>query len=280
MDKRQVEYQAIPFPRARAIVVDILHYAKSKHMIHGFIELDVTKARQLIRDHKARTGESLSFTAFLIYCLGRAVEENKMVHACRDWRNRLILFDEVDVNTLVEGFIQGRKMGTAHIIRAVNKRSYRQIHQEIRSAQANPIQLREHKAWVAYVYLPRFVRLWFWRLLARSPWRWKETVGTVTVTAVGMFGEGGGWGMAMPFHPLSLTVGGISRKLVLVDGQVAPHEFLHLTLSFDHDIVDGAPAARFAQRYKELVEAAYGLAEVVETPERATLEDVSVVKEG
>jgi pyruvate/2-oxoglutarate dehydrogenase complex dihydrolipoamide acyltransferase (E2) component len=27
-----------------------------------------------------------------------------------------------------------------------------------------------------------------------------------------------------------------------------------VTLDFDHDIVDGAPAARFAQRFQELVE--------------------------
>lgn len=32
-------------------------------------------------------------------------------------------------------------------------------------------------------------------------------------------------------------------------------------MSFDHDIVDGAPAARFAQRWKELVERADGLGE-------------------
>jgi pyruvate/2-oxoglutarate dehydrogenase complex dihydrolipoamide acyltransferase (E2) component len=30
-------------------------------------------------------------------------------------------------------------------------------------------------------------------------------------------------------------------------------------LSFDHDIVDGAPAARFAQHLKELLESGYGL---------------------
>jgi pyruvate/2-oxoglutarate dehydrogenase complex dihydrolipoamide acyltransferase (E2) component len=31
---------------------------------------------------------------------------------------------------------------------------------------------------------------------------------------------------------------------------------LSLTLSFDHDIVDGAPAARFAKDFKELLESA------------------------
>ncbi|MFN2167693.1 MAG: 2-oxo acid dehydrogenase subunit E2, partial [Anaerolineae bacterium] len=36
-------------------------------------------------------------------------------------------------------------------------------------------------------------------------------------------------------------------------------EFLSLTMSFDHDIVDGAPAARFARRFTELLEQGWGL---------------------
>jgi len=34
---------------------------------------------------------------------------------------------------------------------------------------------------------------------------------------------------------------------------------LSLTISFNHDIIDGAPAARFAQRLKDLIESGYGL---------------------
>jgi hypothetical protein len=34
---------------------------------------------------------------------------------------------------------------------------------------------------------------------------------------------------------------------------------LSLTLSLDHNVIDGAPAARFASRLKTLIEAAYGL---------------------
>jgi len=34
-----------------------------------------------------------------------------------------------------------------------------------------------------------------------------------------------------------------------------------VTLSFDHVIVDGAQATRFAQRFKELLESDYGLAD-------------------
>ena len=45
----------------------------------------------------------------------------------------------------------------------------------------------------------------------------------------------------------------------LVDGQIEAHDILSLTLSFDHDIIDGAPATRFSQRLKDLIESGYGL---------------------
>lgn len=45
----------------------------------------------------------------------------------------------------------------------------------------------------------------------------------------------------------------------LVDGEVEPREYLSLTVTFDHEAVDGAPVARFVQRLKELVESASGL---------------------
>ena len=44
-----------------------------------------------------------------------------------------------------------------------------------------------------------------------------------------------------------------------MDGQIAIREYFSMTISFDHSIVDGAPAARFTGRLKELIESGYGL---------------------
>jgi pyruvate/2-oxoglutarate dehydrogenase complex dihydrolipoamide acyltransferase (E2) component len=74
-----------------------------------------------------------------------------------------------------------------------------------------------------------------------------------------MFGSGGGWGISPTNYSLQLTVGGIGEKPGVVDGEVVPREYLSLTVTVDHDVVDGAPAARFVQRLKELVEGASGL---------------------
>lgn len=74
---------------------------------------------------------------------------------------------------------------------------------------------------------------------------------------VGMFVLGVGWALVIvPLHTLALTVGGMTQKPGIVDDWVEPREYLALTASVDHDIVDGAPAARFARHLRELIEGA------------------------
>ncbi|MEZ4519482.1 MAG: 2-oxo acid dehydrogenase subunit E2 [Chloroflexota bacterium] len=45
----------------------------------------------------------------------------------------------------------------------------------------------------------------------------------------------------------------------VVKGTVQPREFLNLTLTFDHDVVDGAPATRFTQDLVRRLEGAEAL---------------------
>ena len=60
-----------------------------------------------------------------------------------------------------------------------------------------------------------------------------------------MFGKGqSGWGLAPTMHALDVIVGSIAWKPVVVEGRIEPREILNLTMVFDHDVVDGAPAAR------------------------------------
>jgi pyruvate dehydrogenase E2 component (dihydrolipoamide acetyltransferase) len=54
-----------------------------------------------------------------------------------------------------------------------------------------------------------------------------------------------------------LGVGRIKDRPAVVDGEVGVRKMMWLSLTFDHRLVDGAPAARFLQRIKELVETPY-----------------------
>jgi pyruvate/2-oxoglutarate dehydrogenase complex dihydrolipoamide acyltransferase (E2) component len=66
---------------------------------------------------------------------------------------------------------------------------------------------------------------------------------------------GAGWAVGIvPLHTLCLTIGGVTLKPGVVDGRIEPREVLAVTASVDHDIVDGAQAARFAKAVRELIE--------------------------
>lgn len=245
-------FEVKPFPRERHDVVDALEVGVRRHMVHALLELDVTGVRQTLRDG---AGEKLSFTAFVVASLARAIDADKRLHAVRDWRGRLVLFDEVDVVTLVESEIDA--VAIPHVIRGANRRTVREIHDEIRRIQAEPAASAQRSGALRRLsaVTPGFLRRLFLRALRRNPHWLKRTAGTTLVTAVGMFGTGAGWAVGIvPLHTLALTVGGIARKPGLVEGRIEPREYLSLTASFDHDVVDGAPAARFARRLRELIE--------------------------
>ena len=92
-----------------------------------------------------------------------------------------------------------------------------------------------------------------------SPQLIKDYYGTVMVSSIAMFGKGNGWAIPVPNHTLQLTLGGMGKKPGVVGKRIELREHLSVTISFDHDVVDGAPAARFIQHLKKLVENGDGL---------------------
>ncbi len=280
MKQQHVDYQVVPYPKMQRLEAVADRSVQRKPMIHGLIEVDVTRARTFLRDHKANTGESLSFTAFLIACLAKAVDEHKAVQAYRKGSKHLILFDDVDVYTPIERDVAGQKQIMPHIIRAANRKTFREIHQEIRAAQvqdvAKAVEGFEAIHWPWLLLFPAFL-LMIW-MTERYPQMRKKYRGTVGITAVGMFGKGAGWGIPLPSHSLWMTVGGIGEKPGVVDGHIAIRDYLSLTISFDHDMIDGAPAARFTERLKDLIESGYGLFDSTVESEQAGAEGASKQK--
>ena len=268
MKQQHADYQVVPYPKDRRAAAVLYRSVQHKPMIHGLIEVDVTRARAFLRDHQANTGEFLSFTAFLIACLGKAVDENKAVQAYRKGRKHLILFDDVDVYTPIEREVAGQKQIIGHTIRAANRKTLREIHHEIRAAQVEDVA-KALERYQAFQFLPPLLLRFLVWVLGREPQVQKKYGGTVGLTAVGMFGEGAGWSIPNPTPMLMITVGGIGEKPGVVDGHIAMREYLSLTISFDHDIIDGAPAARFTQRLKDLIESGYGLDESTVESEQA-----------
>jgi pyruvate/2-oxoglutarate dehydrogenase complex dihydrolipoamide acyltransferase (E2) component len=261
-NKQHADYQVVPYPKLRRLLAVMLHALQRKPMMHFLLEVDVTRARQYIQEYKASTGEALSFTAFLIACLAKAVDEHKAVQVYRQGSKHLVLFEDVDVETQIERDVAGHSQNITYIIRAANRKTFREIHREIRAAQVENVAKARvgSKALQWLLFLPTLLFRFLYGV--RGPHMLKQYGGTVGTAAVGMFEGGAGW--AIPIgHPQSLmmTVGGIGVKPGVVDGDIAIRDYLSLTISFDHEIIDGAPAARFTRRLKELIEGGHGLIE-------------------
>jgi pyruvate/2-oxoglutarate dehydrogenase complex dihydrolipoamide acyltransferase (E2) component len=253
------------FPKSREIVGDMYETGHSKHVVYGLIELDVSKARACIRKHKEATGEAISFTGWIVKCLAQVVDEQKQVQGMRKGRGKIITFDDVDVLITVERDVNGKKEALPYIVRQANKKGLMDIHAEIRAAQSQHVDggvLGDPKAArMARVFqsMPKILRKIVWNKYKSDPFFVKKVSGTVGITAVGMFGAMNGWAISWGMHPLDLAIGSVVKKPGVVGDRIEIREYLPVTAMIDHDITDGAPAARFFARLNEVTSTAYGL---------------------
>ena len=256
-------YNIQPFPRSRELLIDGFNMAAKRHIVHGFLEVDVTIPRTILKKTSGSDSRPLSFTGFVIASFARAIAVDPAVQAYRDLRNRLITFHDVDISTVVEP--RPGMQPIPHIIRNANTLTVREISEEIRSVQADPHPWGQFEKSVGLITrLPRFIRVLFFRSLKLKPDWVKQVEGTAEVSSFGMFGKRPGWGIGfLNVHTIGLWVGGIANQPMAYQGKIALRECLHLTVSLDHDIVDGAPAARFASTFADLLES--GAALEVET---------------
>lgn len=243
-------------------MVDLLQTGQRTRIIHGLLEIDITTALEQIRKRQRELRRGVSLTAFLIYCLGQAVGRHKQVHAYRKGRKKLVIFDEVDVNTMLEKRKpDGVIVPVGYIFRAANRKTLAQVNHEMRQAlKSDLLNDRNVRRRARLTRLPALVRRLIWRRIERDPALHKEHRGTVGLTNVGHYAPGrAGW--AVPITPLACTVavGGTCDRVCLRDGVPENRRFLCVTFSFNHDVVDGAPAARFTEDFARLVETASGL---------------------
>ena len=261
------QYSIEAFPTSRLATIDIGATSKMKHHIKALIELDVTEARKMIREKKKQNG-NISFNSWLIKCISAAVEEFKDIHGVRKGKRKIVLFDDVDISIMIEREIQGKKVPLPYVIRKANEKSISEIYEEIKAGQSQSIKdessyvLGEKKSeykMKLYYSMPGFVRKMIWSQILKSPFFMKQNMGTVIVTAVGMMGKINGWVIPTSVHPLSFGIGSIIKKPGVIDDRIEIREYLYMTVSVDHDVIDGAPAVRALSKLTKLVEKGYGL---------------------
>jgi pyruvate/2-oxoglutarate dehydrogenase complex dihydrolipoamide acyltransferase (E2) component len=234
----------------------------------ALLELDVTAALASIADLRSR-GVHVSLFAFVVRSIAVAIAEHPDLNLVRHGK-RLVRFDDVDVSVLVEVRTPDGTVPREVVVRRAQHLSAQAIYAQLETArklherdgELGAEDRRARASMHAIRWLPAFARVLVMRLIMRSAFRVKAYAGTTLVTSVGKFAAIPGFSFTFSTGPRAaiFVVGSVVDKPWLHDGLIGPRSILSLSVMVDHDLVDGAPAARFARRLQELIESADGLA--------------------
>ena len=246
------KYTKIPLSFNRKMVRASASVTKQKNAIHSFAEADITGPRKLINEHYEKTGEKLSFTTYIVTCLAHVLKDfprfNSFIKG-----SKLIMLDDITISVLIERELDGEKVPEPVAIKKAQEKSFIQINSEIREAQkqqGKELGSLSKMTWIKFI--PGFLLKAFVGMADRNI-KMGIRYGKIGVTAVGMFSEEPVWFIPHGTATVLVTVGSISKKVIEFEGKLVAREHLCLTVSFDHDIIDGAPAARFINQLIETI---------------------------
>jgi pyruvate/2-oxoglutarate dehydrogenase complex dihydrolipoamide acyltransferase (E2) component len=244
-----------PYPRLRNFVLDVLAEGARKHIVHLVIEADIGGIKERLAERRQRGQALVSMTSYIAKSLACAIEVDKRMQAYRLGKSRLVVFDDVDFAFMIERQWEGEPIPVFYIVRAAQQKSASEIHRELQAARTTPLATDGpmNALEMQFFLLPRFLRKAVWFVIRRNPYWFKDVAGTVAVTSLGMYSSGTAAGIPITPMTLTLTIGTIEKKAALWDGQMVERDVVHLVLSVDHDIVDGAPLMRFTERFKQLL---------------------------
>jgi hypothetical protein len=244
-----------PYPRLRNFVLDVLAEGRRKHIVHLMLEADIGGITERLAERRQHRQERVSMTSYIAKSFACAIEIDKRVQAYRLGKSRLIAFDDIDLAFLIERQWEGASIPVFYIARAAQRKSAPEIHRELQAARTTPLATNGpmNALETQFFLLPRFLRKAVWFVIRRNPYWFKDVAGTAAVTSLGMYASGTAAGIPITPMTLTLTIGTIEKKPALHDGQLVERDVVHLVLSVDHDVVDGAPLMRFTERFKQLL---------------------------
>jgi pyruvate/2-oxoglutarate dehydrogenase complex dihydrolipoamide acyltransferase (E2) component len=229
---------------ARKAVIASASITKEKNAIHSFTEVDISVPRKLLNDYHEKNGERISFTGYITKCLANTINKHPKLNSFIS-RNSIVYLNDITISILIERELDGDSVPEPLGIKNCGNKSLYSIHQEIRNAQRNQdnkLGGLSGNSWFRFILtflLKSFIRI------ADKNISMGVEYGKIAITAVGMFSHNPIWFIPHRSTTVLLTIGSINNKVVNIDGVLETREHLCLTVSFDHDLVDGAPAARF-----------------------------------
>lgn len=207
--------RVIPFTgMRRAIAERMTESLQTMAQVTITTEADVTGLVEFV--DRLKTRADISYTAVLVKAVAAALKQHPILNSTLVG-DEIRLLDEINIGVgvaLDEGLI-------VPVIRNADRLSLAEIDRELKrlaaAARAGTLTVDE------------------------------VTGSTFTISNLGMYGVDAFTPIINPPEVAILGVGRITEKPAVYRGQVAVRSLMTLSLTFDHRVVDGAPAAAFLQ---------------------------------
>jgi len=231
------------------------------HSFHALLEFQVGDLRRDLRACR-QAGRQVSLFAVFLRAVAASLEAHPALNACGGYRTTTV-FEGVDIAVPVEVDRGGRVENRQLVLRNVTALSADQITEALARTKADTEAkagfVASPGAEALLARLPRFVVRGLFRWALDRPGWVRRLSGTTFVTSVSMFSHVPGFILPFTGGPkaVSFAFGSVGPRPWAVGDQVVVREILSLTVSFNHDLVDGAPAARFINDLRRRIETDY-----------------------
>lgn len=220
------EDRVIAISGMRKVIADnMMNSVQSMAHAYHKVAVDMSQAK-LIRAAFKKAEKKVSFNDIIIMALGRALQEHPRMNALVE-DGKITEKGSVNIGIAV-AVDNGLIVPT---VRDVQNMTLGEIHDEsarlIAKTKAGGLKKEDYSG------------------------------GTFTVSNLGMFGIDEFTAIVNPPQVGILAVGAMTDTPVVRDGQIVVRPIMNLVLTYDHRVIDGAPAAQFLSRVKELLENPY-----------------------
>lgn len=220
------EDKVIPISGMRKVIADnMMNSVQSMAHAYHKVAVDMSEAK-LIRAAFKKAEKKVSFNDIIIMALGRALQEYPRMNA---WVEDGKITEKGSVNVGIAVAVDNGLI--VPTVRDVQNMTIGEIHDEsarlIAKTKAGGLKKEEYSG------------------------------ATFTVSNLGMFGIDEFTAIVNPPQVGILAVGSMTDTPVVRDGQIVIRPMMNLVLTYDHRVIDGAPAAQFLSRVKELLENPY-----------------------
>lgn len=219
----------IPFSGLRKMVAQgVSSSAQSAPHVTLVTEVDMTDCvslrEQLLPEIEKTAGVRVSYTDIIVKAAAKAILDKPIVNASLQG-DRIVIADSINIGlaTAVEGGL------LVPVVKNVQSKSIVQISKEIKDLAG---RARSGKATADDL-----------------------SGGTFTITNLGVYGIDSFTPIITPGQSAILAVCRIVEKPVVIEGEIAIRSMMNLCLSFDHRVMDGAPAAEYLARLREILQA-------------------------